>query len=572
MKRNLIIIAISLLVVMTTTTTFAKSFTVDGIKYELSKDKTYVIVESVNKNKREEVYIPKEITVKECIYPVRGIKVGAFFECKNVVVEEYTLSNDIDQLLYENMASYGSLTVEPTPPIFYFKTMAELNNLSIPYDEGLSKRHSKSTTILLCSFFALQPYSYNHKVGYNLVFIPITKDGDPCTKITFKNLIVNKNGDPRIQDRSHYNWMDRNKMIIIENLKFTDSITAIYDCEFGACSITKSIEIPSSITYIAQNAFSGCDCSKVESIQVDNGNPTYDSRDNCNAIIDKKTKRFILSCQNTTIPKSISIIPEGIFSDRSDLTKVDIPDWITTIEANAFKRCVNLTSLTIPNSIKMIGSNAFYGCTGLESVTFDNESFIEICSSAFSDCSNLKKIKLPRLCKIHHTAFSNCPLTDIEGLTAYSPEELILPFTQTPYYKMNLASDRRKYWEQQYKQEENKKTENANSDLAALKRKIGVSVYNNLNTGRITNGMKWSSIMAYRDYINKYNYVSGAQIIDRLPGDVKVGGIRVKETSSSSYGTNYAIDFSNRKGGTISGGFIRVKNGVVTSVNLERAR
>ena len=113
---------------------------------------------------------------------------------------------------------------------------------------------------------------------------------------------------------------------------------------------------------------------------------------------------------------------------------------------------------------------------------------------------------------------------------------------------------------------------NAKNDLAALKRKIGTTAYNSLNSGNITNGMKWSSIMAYRDYINKYNYVSGAQIIDHLPSEVKVSGIRVKETSSSPYGTNYAIDFSNRKGGTISGGFIRVQNGVVTSVNLERAR
>ncbi len=116
------------------------------------------------------------------------------------------------------------------------------------------------------------------------------------------------------------------------------------------------------------------------------------------------------------------------------------------------------------------------------------------------------------------------------------------------------------------------KTNKINNELTALKNKIGVSVYNNLNAGYITKGMKWSSIMAFRDYINKYNYVSGATIIDNLPSEVKVGGITLRATKTTSYVVDYAILFSNRRGGDISGGFISVRNGVVTSVNLERAR
>lgn len=76
--------------------------------------------------------------------------------------------------------------------------------------------------------------------------------------------------------------------------------------------------------------------------------------------------------------------------------------------------------------------------------------------------------------------------------------------------------------------------------------------------------------MAFRDYINRWNYMSGAKIIDELPSEVKVGGITLKATKNTSYLTEYAIRFSNRRGGDISGGFISVRNGVVTSVNLER--
>ena len=117
-----------------------------------------------------------------------------------------------------------------------------------------------------------------------------------------------------------------------------------------------------------------------------------------------------------------------------------------------------------------------------------------------------------------------------------------------------------------------KKTQKRTDDLAALKNKIGITTFNNLNKGVITKGMKWSSIMAFRDYINKYNYLSGATIIDNLPSEVKVGGITLRATKTTSYVAEYSILFSNRRGGDISGGFISVSNGVVTSVNIERAR
>ncbi len=117
-----------------------------------------------------------------------------------------------------------------------------------------------------------------------------------------------------------------------------------------------------------------------------------------------------------------------------------------------------------------------------------------------------------------------------------------------------------------------KKTQKRTDDLAALKNKIGITTFNNLNKGVITKGMKWSSIMAFRDYINKYNYLSGATIIDNLPSEVKVGGITLRATKTNAYVAEYAILFSNRRGGDISGGFISVSNGVVTSVNIERAR
>ena len=83
----------------------------------------------------------------------------------------------------------------------------------------------------------------------------------------------------------------------------------------------------------------------MESIAVDNGNSTYDSRNNCNAIIETATNTLITGCKNTVIPNSV-----------------------TSIGGYAFYYCSDLTSVTIPNSVTSIGNYAFSGCSGLTDI------------------------------------------------------------------------------------------------------------------------------------------------------------------------------------------------------------
>ena len=65
-----------------------------------------------------------------------------------------------------------------------------------------------------------------------------------------------------------------------------------------------SIIIPDSVTSIGKSAFWGC--SSLESIVVSPGNAVYDSRDNCNAIIETSTNRLIVKCRSTVLPDGIS--------------------------------------------------------------------------------------------------------------------------------------------------------------------------------------------------------------------------------------------------------------------------
>lgn len=117
------------------------------------------------------------------------------------------------------------------------------------------------------------------------------------------------------------------------------------------------------MTSIGLRAFSGC--SGLTTINVESKNTNYDSRDNCNAIIETTSNTLIASCKNTNIPNSVMSIGEGSFSGLRDLTSIIIPNGVTSIGNDAFYQCSNLISITIPNSVTSIGGYAFGGCSSM---------------------------------------------------------------------------------------------------------------------------------------------------------------------------------------------------------------
>ena len=125
-----------------------------------------------------------------------------------------------------------------------------------------------------------------------------------------------------------------------KNTKIPSSVTRIGERAFWDCSELTSIKIPSSVTRIGDGAFDGC--SGLTSINVEDGNVVYDSRDNCNAIIEKETNTLIQGCKNTKIPPSVTSIGEAAFSDCSGLTRIEIPSSVTSIGNYAFRDCIGL--------------------------------------------------------------------------------------------------------------------------------------------------------------------------------------------------------------------------------------
>ena len=123
----------------------------------------------------------------------------------------------------------------------------------------------------------------------------------------------------------------------LKEIKIPNSIVSIESDAFSHCSNMTAVTIPNSVTSIGNGAFASC--RGLTSIVVESGNSTYDSRGNCDAIIETASNTLISGCKNTVIPNSV-----------------------TSIGESAFLGCSGLTSVTIPNSVTSIGEDAFFGC------------------------------------------------------------------------------------------------------------------------------------------------------------------------------------------------------------------
>lgn len=156
----------------------------------------------------------------------------------------------------------------------------------------------------------------------------------------------------------------------LSTIDIPNSVTSIGQGAFEDCSGLTSVIIPKSVTSIVPSAFSGC--IALNSIKVEKDNPQYDSRDNCNAIIETSSNTMIVGCKDTTFPSSVTSIGSGAFQRHSEITTISIPNNVTSIGPGAFQYCSGLTSIDIPNSVTSIGGSAFEYCSGLKSIDIPN--------------------------------------------------------------------------------------------------------------------------------------------------------------------------------------------------------
>ena len=237
--------------------------------------------------------------------------------------------------------------------------------------------------------------------------------------------------------------IDKGTMTLLEgsnNTVIPEGVKRIWQNAFAERIHLKSITIPASVTSIVRMPFS--DCDSLEEIKVDADNAIFDSRNNCNAIIESATNTLIAGCGKTVIPEGIETIGDSAFERVKTLTHVTIPKSVTEIRGYAFERCENLSTVNLQKGIQTIGYGAFTECDGLTNLIFCgtkadwqavtiNEDGREELESVLKYHELVKKEKVPATCgKDGSEEYWTCSICDQVYLSAdmtQNPQELTAP-------------------------------------------------------------------------------------------------------------------------------------------------
>lgn len=191
----------------------------------------------------------------------------------------------------------------------------------------------------------------------------------------------------------------------LKRISYPMSLKSIGDGAFSECRYLESISIPKTVDVIKGNPFIRC-CS-LQAISVDGNNISYDSRDNCYALIETKTNKLIKGCRYTIIPNSVTMIDDCAFSGCENLKSINIPNSVKSIGSNAFSYCRDLVQISLPNSITHISIQAFMGC-GLTILNLPS-SLEVIGKQAFWGCRELTTVYIPNsVVEIHEKVFEDC--------------------------------------------------------------------------------------------------------------------------------------------------------------------
>ena len=236
-----------------------------------------------------------------------------------------------------------------------------------------------------------------------------------------------------IEEEAFYGDMSIEKVVVPEGA------TEIGSKAFADSSL-REIDLPDTLTTIANDSFEGCADLTVTApkdsyayvwakykgyIEELQESPAEDFR---YSIKDGQAtiKEYIGSDTQVVIPSMIDNCPVtsvgiGAFNICRNLTSIIFPDTITFIDWYAFYGCSGLSNIDLPNAITSIGDYTFCGCSSLTSIDIP-DGVTSIGDGAFHSCSSLTSIDIPDgVTSIGDGAFYGCSsLTSIyipDGVT-----------------------------------------------------------------------------------------------------------------------------------------------------------
>ena len=375
-----------------------------------------------------------------------GISPYAFSGCSGMT--SVAIPNSVTSIGFNAFSDCTSLTSVTIP-----NSVTSIGNMAFHNCSGMT------SVIISNSVTSIGSGAFSDCTSLTSVTIPnsVTSIGDTAfygcsslTSVTIPNS-VNSIGASAFQGTAWYNnqpdglvyagkvaYYYKGKMPVNTAITLESGTLGIAKYAFSGCSGLTSVTIPNSVISVGLSPFENC--SELTSVVVESDNPVYDSRDNCNAIIETSTNTLIAGCKKSIIPISVISIGNSAFHFCKGLTSITIPKNVTSIGERAFTtnmlvslivesentvydsrdNCnaiietstntliVGCQNTKIPNSVVHIGSDAFYNCNGLKNIIIP-EGVKTIDRNAFSSCFGLEGVELPSsLTNIGYAAFRQC--------------------------------------------------------------------------------------------------------------------------------------------------------------------
>ena len=396
-------------------------------KYALCEEETYnftydivngeAILTGYEGTLPESVEIPATTTIDGIVYDVTSIGNGAFSGCSSLT--SVTLPNSVTSIGYFAFSGCSSLTSITLPNsvtsigYYAFYECSSLTSITIP---------NSVTSIDNGAFSGCSSLPVVDNLRYADTYLVEAVDKS-------LNTYTIKAGTKWIGNSAFSNCN------ALTSITIPNSVTRIGVTAFDCPSLT-SLIIPNSVISIGEAAFY---CPALTSIVVESGNTIYDSRDNCNAIIETASNTLIAGCQTTTIPNSVTSIGDYAFYYCSSITSITIPTSVTSIGEWSFSGCSGITSISIPDFVTNIGYYTFAYCYDLAYVSI-GKSVNTIEEGAFADCTKIQEIHskatVPPVVEIH--AFDEVS----RAIPVYVPQSVITHYKSAEVWsEFNLIGE-----------------------------------------------------------------------------------------------------------------------------------
>lgn len=326
-----------------------------GLKFNVTKNtkpRTVEITE-FNHPKQQSIEIPPVVNYKGMSYIVTSIGYGAFDGMKNLssieipqtveriqdrafrecsILESITIPEIVTEIgigAFEGCSSLTSIYIPQNVNYIGGEAFNDCSNLATInvakansyYDSrdscnAIIKTSSNTLifgsngTVIPNTITQISPSAFMNCKELSSVVIPNSVtyiDGYTFKGCTSLTSVILSNATTSIGEKAFEGCSSLSSIII------PNTVTQIGENAFKGCTSLTSITIPASVTSIAENAFEGC--SNLASIIIDKENSKYDSRNNCNAIIETLSNKLIFGCKNTIIPNTVNKIADEAFLD-----------------------------------------------------------------------------------------------------------------------------------------------------------------------------------------------------------------------------------------------------------------